>query len=251
MPDGMVFFEFGTGWTFLVPLSLWLVGARKIITCDLNPLLNAALIKDSLRYISQHEQELEHAMGNLLKHDRMGMLLNFCMRKDFNMRDYFALCSIEYRSPCDAANTNLPVDCVDCHFSLAVLEHVPLNSVKNILREGNRFVKKEGIFFNSIDYSDHYSHVDSSISAINFLRYSDSEWRRYNNKYQWVNRLRHDDFIAMFDELDHEIILQEHSIDERSAKLLMEGFAVDKRFATKNHDILSIRGATFVTKKMG
>ena len=50
-----------------------------------------------------------------------------------------------------------------------------------------------------VDYSDHFSHSDQTISSINFLRYSDDEWQRYaGNRYMYMNRLRHDDVLALF-----------------------------------------------------
>jgi hypothetical protein len=130
-----------------------------------------------------------------------------------------------------------------------VLEHIPWNILKDIFVEGNRIVKRDGIFIHRIDYSDHYA-TDKSISGINFLQYSDSEWRKYTNRYAYVNRLRHDDFISLFAELGHEILVAEVYKDEYAQQILDDGtFRVAEKFLSKSKDVLAIIGACFVTKK--
>lgn len=47
-PEDKVFFEVGAGWVPLVPLTLWLAGAKQIITVDLNRYLREELIIESL-----------------------------------------------------------------------------------------------------------------------------------------------------------------------------------------------------------
>ena len=50
----------------------------------------------------------------------------------------------------------------------------------------------------NIDYSDHYSHTDKNISGLNYLSYSEKEWKKYNNLYLFQNRLRHQDYKKIF-----------------------------------------------------
>ncbi len=42
--------------------------------------------------------------------------------------------------------------------------------------------------------ADHYAQFDRSISVYNFLRYSDRTWRLFNNRLQYQNRLRLNEF---------------------------------------------------------
>src|ERR1700730_8090193 len=48
--EGAVVMEVGTGWRLDVPIGLYLCGARKIITCDLNRYLVNELALDTVRY---------------------------------------------------------------------------------------------------------------------------------------------------------------------------------------------------------
>jgi hypothetical protein len=102
-----------------------------------------------------------------------------------------------------------------------------------------------------IDYSDHFSHADESISAINFLQYSDTEWSGYaDNRYMYMNRLRHDDLIRLFESSGHRVLAVTTDVDDRARALLEAGaLSVDERFRDKSHDILGIRGSWVVSEK--
>ena len=68
-----------------------------------------------------------------------------------------------------------------------------MEELKTILKPG-------GLSSLIIDYSDHYSHADKNISPLNYLKYSDKEWKKYNNQYLFQNRLRHQDYKNIFKE---------------------------------------------------
>jgi hypothetical protein len=106
------------------------------------------------------------------------------------------------------------------------------------------------LFVHRIDYSDHFSHSDASISPINFLQYSDAEWARYaGNRYMYMNRLRHDDFLALFESAGHRILAAAPAVDARSLDLLETGrLRVNKRFEKKSHETLSIWGSWIVSQ---
>jgi hypothetical protein len=123
---GKVFFEIGTGWTALVPLTYWLAGAEKTITVDLNPWLRKNLVKESLSYINEHQDEIKNVVGEFLSTERLTALSEFYIKsKNFDMREYLQFCHIEYICPGDAAKTSLPDNSVDFYTSCAVLEHIP------------------------------------------------------------------------------------------------------------------------------
>ena len=120
--------------------------------------------------------------------------------------------------------------------------------MQRILREGNRIIRDRGLFVHKIDYSDHFSHSDSSISAINFLQYGDREWDKYaGNRYMYLNRLRHDDFIDLYESLGHNFIKIETSISER-AKQELENIQLDPQFQNKSKEVLSIDSSWIVSQ---
>ena len=246
-----IFFEVGTGTAPITALVYWLGGCRKTITIDLNPYMRKELIEERICYLNNNESEIITVFDTLLDKERFSMLLDFYRKRRFDLGKFLKLCHIEYIAPGDAAKTNLPDESIDYHTSRTVYEHIPENTLKKILQEGNRIMKKGGLFINLIDYSDHFSHTDKKISGANFYRYNDEEWNKYtHNRFYYVNRLRHDDYINLFETVGHQIIETEKNNDAYIKELLETGkLRVDKKFQAKQNDILAIMSSWFITQK--
>jgi len=250
-PSERVFLEVGTGRVPLVPLAYWLMGAKKTITIDLNPYLRAELIKKSLQYISDNNEEIRKLFGSLMHENRIDDLLYFNRNVTFSTSPFLDLCRITYIAPGDAGNTILLPQSIDYHTSYTVFEHIPIEILRKIINEGSRIISDNGLFIHRIDYSDHFSHSDKTISSINFLKFSDDEWEKYaGNRYMYMNRLRHDDYILLFQSLGHRILAADTDVDEQSQELLRTGsFRLNERFKSKSVNVLSIRGAWIATQK--
>jgi hypothetical protein len=182
---------------------------------------------------------------------RFNELISISRNPRFSTSDMLDLCRVEYVAPGDAAATNLSGKSIDYHTSYTVLEHIPPVVLRAIMEEGNRIMRDGGLFIHRIDYSDHFSHSDRSITGINFLQYSDEEWERYaGNRYMYMNRLRHDDYVALFETVGHRILATESDMDERSHALLTaDQFHLDKRFSPKSAGVLAMSGSWIVTEK--
>lgn len=252
-PSGKVFLEIGTGRVTLVPLAYWLMGAKKTITIDLNPYLKAELIKESLQHISDNNEEIRKLFGSLMHEDRINDLLHFIRNTSFSTSAFLDLCRINYIAPGNAANTTLPPQSIDFHTSYAVFEHIPLEVLKKIIYEGNKIIGNNGLFIHRIDYGDHFSYADKAISRINFLKFSDDEWKRYaGNRYMYMNRLRHDDYIRLFQSAGHRILAVDTYVDQQIQELLRSGnLRLNERFRAKSEDVLSITGAWIVSQNSG
>lgn len=107
-PVGKTFLEVGTGRVPLVPLAYWLMGAESIITLDKNLYLKEDLIADSIRYMSDNEEEIRNLFGSLMDVDRFTFLLDYVKQPNFSAIELLELCQINYISPGDASNTHLP-----------------------------------------------------------------------------------------------------------------------------------------------
>jgi SAM-dependent methyltransferase len=252
-PSDQVFFEIGTGRVPLVPISYWLMGARKTITVDLNPYMKAELIEGCIQYISEHQARIRELYGPLLDERRFSALLSLASSAGCSVSKVLDLCGIEYRAPCDAAQTGLDPAAVDIHASHMVLEHIPPETLRRILEEGNRITRRDGLFIHRVDYSDHFSHGNKDLTAINFLQYSDAEWKRYaGNRYMYMNRLRHDDFLELFQAVGHQLLEAQPDVDRRSQELLANGvIRLDERFRSKPREVLAIRAAWLISKNEG
>lgn len=251
-PRDKVFFEVGTGRMPITPLAYWLMGAKEIITIDLNPYVKAELIEESLAYLLLHNRDIQSGFGSLLAKERMEKLTEFARRPSFSLTSFFDEFSITYLAPGDAAKTTLDDNSIDFHTSHDVFEHIPRSTLKEILREGNRIIRDGGLFIHRIDYSDHFSHSDTDISNVNFLQYSDDEWEKYaGNRYMYMNRLRHDDFLTLFENVGHQILSSDSHTDQRSRHLLKSGqLQLDKKYQSKKKDILSITSSWLISRHL-
>jgi SAM-dependent methyltransferase len=252
-PSGKAFFEVGTGRMALAPLAYWLMGAEKTITVDLNPYLKFELIQESLQYMWRNLEEIRGLFGSSLQESRLESLRQLTQGTSFSQDQFLEHCRIQYIAPGDAAKTPLSPGSIDFHTSYQVFEHIPREILAQILAEGNRIIRDQGLFVHHIDYSDHFSHSDSSISAINFLQYSDSQWEKYaGNRYMYMNRLRHDDYLDLFLSAGHRIRADLPDVDPALQTLLKSGKAqLDQRFADKSVDVLSMTGSWIVSGKEG
>ena len=115
--------------------------------------------------------------------------------------------------------------------------------------EGCRIIKNNGLFVHKIDYSDHFSHSDHHISAINFLQYSDKQWDEYaENQYMYMNRMRHDDFVCLYKSSGHCIIKTQTNIDKSLQVLLTnKNFKLNGLFKSKSKDVLSITDSWIIS----
>jgi hypothetical protein len=235
----------------LLPIAFWLCGAEKIITVDLNPYIRNELIMDLLFFINTEKEKIKNIFDGLLNIDRFNLLFDYCKNKNIQRDDILKLCRIEYIAPGDAAKVNLEKGSVNYHVSTAVYEHIPLGIIKNILEEGNRIIADNGLFVNNIDYGDHFSYIDKNISIINFLQYDDKTWDRYaGNRYMYMNRARHDEFVELFRMVGHDFLEIETYKNKEAEEVLLKGnFVLDEKFKNKSKEILLITGSSFITKK--
>jgi SAM-dependent methyltransferase len=253
-PAGRTFLEIGTGRRINLPLALWLLDAAGVITVDVNPYLKYELIQRDLQYIRENRSEIEglfHGQATF-RADRLEDLLRF----DFSRRpigDLLRLCQITYRAPADASRLDVPSRTMDYHVSNQVLEHVPPQDIRAILAEANRVLKDDGLCVHHVDLTDHFSHSDPSISAIHFLQFSDHRWRMYSgNRYMYANRLRIDDFEALFCECGQRVVAVEAEVDRRLADTLARPgeFRLNEKFRGKPADVLATKSAWFVTRPL-
>ncbi|MCB2185462.1 MAG: class I SAM-dependent methyltransferase [Deltaproteobacteria bacterium] len=249
-PAGKVFLEVGTGRVPAVPLVFWLLGARETITIDLNPYLRAELVRELLDFLLAHQDTVAQTLAPCLDQERLAAVLALARHPAATTRDLLALARITYLAPGDAACTGLAGGSIDFHTSYTVLEHIPPAILRDIIKEGNRLLRPGGLFVHRVDYSDHFSHADPSLTPLNFLRYAEATWRLYaGNRFMYMNRLRHDDYLALFQSLGHQILAEEPEVDPRCLELLQTGaLPLASRFAGKTPEVLAITGSWLVSR---
>ena len=114
--------------------------------------------------------------------------------------------NIDYKAPTKIEELKKSENKFDMCISTTALEHFPISDLKNYLKQLKIVLSEDALISSAIDYSDHYNHTDDTISPLNYLQFSEMEWKKYNNFYLFQNRLRHQDYKKIFLEFGYEIL---------------------------------------------
>ena len=246
--DGTTLLEMGTGWYPTFPICLWLAGAARVHTLDLNrhlrPDMTIALVERLDRHVATIAEESGQTASAVAERRRA---LLAALRSGASI-GAATNGEIDYRAPADASKTNLPDASVDVVFSNSVLEHVPRMVIDACFREAFRILKPGGIAFHSVNCGDHYAYVDRSISQLHYLRYSEDAWERWNNAFLYQNRLRAEDFTALAKDAGFTIEIDTSRPHPMRLRQLDE-IAVHPSFSRYSREQLAITSIDFVGRK--
>lgn len=178
-------FEFGAGKNLFQNIFMSEVVNNQVIV-DLNKMIDIDLVNLAINDLKKS--------GNILNNKNIETLKD--LEDEYN---------IFYLAPYDASKTNYETNYFDSCISTNTLEHIPKESIILIFKELKRIIRKNGMISAIIDYSDHYAHTDNNIGLLNFLNYSEDQWKKYNHSSHYQNRLRHYDYISIFKSLGYKV----------------------------------------------
>jgi SAM-dependent methyltransferase len=203
--QGIRLLEVGTGWMPILPICFSLGGASSCVTVDLNRHMNAKLTFRMLPVLERYLPRIASATKQPL--DKVESEYR-ALAGTSSLAALLERARITYLSPADARATALQPESVDVVFSNNVFEHIPGEVLLDIFRESQRILRKGGLAIHSVNCADHYAYFDRNISLINYLAYSDEEWRFWNSKLQYQNRLRPQDFVELATEAGLDVPLR-------------------------------------------
>jgi predicted SAM-dependent methyltransferase len=229
------YYEFGVARDLFSNLFNYCAGMESQLAVDLNPLATAELVNDSCGQLREVES---HYMTRKPTKD-----LGVDFRND--LRQFYG---IDYQAPADARHVELPDGSVDLIASTSTFEHIPEEMLREILSECHRLCHKGSIMSHEIDYSDHYSHSDKSITPYNFLQFSERTWDRIHMRHYYQNRLRHNDIRRLILEAGFTI-LEEKTIIPDNAETLISRVPLAEKFRSfPKKDLLATKGHFICTK---
>ncbi len=241
-PQGLDYVEVGTGWYPTLPVCYFLAGAHSCRTYDIHRHLSEKLTWKMLRRLECHLPAIaEGARVTLASVRAKYETLLQCK----TVPEVLQRAGIKYHSPADAACTGLPEGSVDIVFSNSVLEHVPAEIIRKIMREGHRVLRPGGLMIHSANCGDHYAYSDRNITAINYLMYSEAAWRIWNNSLQYQNRLRPNDFLEMASDAGFSILLAKHEPQQKLLEALKK-ITIAPEFQTYAPEQLATTSVDFV-----
>lgn len=219
--EGAVCLELGTGWYPIVPIMLYLHGAEKVQTIDLNAHLTKATLRTCLEklVLFSATNQLEQWFPKV-KPERWSSLLQVWKELE-QLALEEALSSLNIVSLVgDARQIPTPDATFDFICSNNTFEHIFPDVLADILKEFKRVLKPQGVMSHFIDLSDHFAHFDHSITIYNFLRYSEAQWRRIDNVIQPQNRRRWPQYQELYHSLG--IPIREEEVRPGDQALLRE-----------------------------
>ncbi len=191
-------YEFGAGWDLIGAICMWALGVDRQTVVDINPNLGLDLVNDTIHRFATDADRLERLLGARLRRP-----------DDSPMADVTELATrfgITYLAPQDARAMPLADASVDFITNTFTLEHIPPDDIDAILREARRLMAPGAIISSQIDMQDHYHYVQSTVSVYNYLRYTRWRWRWLNSPLHWQNRLRHSQYVQLFERAGFELV---------------------------------------------
>jgi len=203
-------FELGTGWYPVIPVALFLTGAQEIVTTDITPLSDKqkfiTTIEKFLELKNQHKAGFEYLFADT---NKVAVLTEIIAQQDqLSFEQIQQKLHIHYIKQ-DARKLDFANGYFDFIVSNNVFEHIYPHLLIDILKEFKRVWAPNGVMSHFIDMSDHFAHLDKSINIYNFLQFTDKQWNTIDNSVQPQNRMRIDEYIALYDDLSISINIRE------------------------------------------
>ena len=117
--------EVGTGSRLDVPIGLWLSGASRVVTVDLNPILKKDLVRKYINYVKCNRKLIEQTCPDVVDSSYVRRRYDLLMSEGKDIDSLLALMNIEYLAPADAARLSSIGDhSIDVHFWIAFVSCV-------------------------------------------------------------------------------------------------------------------------------
>ena len=237
--------ELGTGWYPIVPIFFYLTKSGKTTSIDIQSWMNKKSQLICIRKILEW-----YKLGKLEKYNlpldivRLEKLKNIAAREDQYTFEQINE-EIQLRIVLtDARHTQYKDQQFDFICSNNTFEHIHIDMLPGILIEFKRILKSGGLMSHFIDMTDHYCHFDHSISAYNFLNFSEKQWKLIDNNIQPQNRWRFYQYLALFKQLN--IPITETQVERGDIEALKK-VKIHSSFKGKSDKALAITHAYIIS----
>ena len=245
---GATLVEIGAGWYPTLPACMWLAGAARIISYDLRRHQKPDLVLQLAERLRAHVPMIARESGlaeDAVERKRASFQTALSRGADLAAATDGVL---DYRAPADFVASGLADGSIDLGFSNSVLEHVVPEVLPPMFREIARILKPGAPTYHSVNCGDHYAYFDRSISQLHYLQFTEAQWQRWNNDFQYQNRWRAKEFLRLARDAGLVIELDASVVrPERLAELATVEVAPE--FAGYTREELSHTNIDFIARK--
>lgn len=192
--------ELGTGWYPVVPVSLYLNGAASIVTIDIAPLMDKEKLVHTILKFGEYAKSGRLHTFISYQEEKLDELISLVRDTSISFEALLRKMNISYQLG-DAAKMDLGEASYDLVVSNNTFEHVYPEDLKSLLIKFRSLLKKGGVMSHFIDMTDHFAHLDKTITVYNFLRFSTKQWTWIDNTIQPQNRWRINQYRQLYQSL--------------------------------------------------
>lgn len=205
--------ELGTGWHPVVPCGLALLGVEQVHTLDVQSLVSAQTLAETLQLFDARLGEEPSDLP--IDRDRLALLRDLVRRPPRDPHAALARLGV-HTLAADARATPLEAGTIDLFVSNNTLEHIDGAMIAAIFDDFGRLARPGAVMSHFIDMADHYASFDPRITVYNFLQFTDARWRLFDNELQHQNRLRVTDFRELHRNSGWRLLVEENVSDPQA-----------------------------------
>lgn len=232
--EGSNILEIGTGWHVAEPCFYYLLGADEIHTLDHIQWVRKDALKRTI-------EEFEAVLPKIASY--FNISLNSIqnryesIRVSGTIREMLASMNTTYHIG-NLSEKNDIRNKFDLFFSRSTLQRIPENLLSGVIEQAESMLEDGGVSYHIIDCKDYHSIYDKTLNPFAYLEYSDMIWRVLTGeKLSSQNRLRHIDFLRIFEQAGFKNIYEECL---RFDIELVEELNLAKRFTSYSKDEIAI-----------
>ncbi len=180
--------EIGSGWAPIMPYFMLYKGkVKSVFTFDLN----------------RHFSKENISRLNKVFDSEYGIRVTPDVAKPYHLPE-----NIVYYPNTNLIDADFPK--AELVFSRLVLEHIKPEDIALMHKRFKRDLNPGCLIVHLISPSDHRAYVDEKLSLQDFLQYSEVEWQKKQTKFDYHNRLRLPQYLAIFKAAGLEVLHVEY-----------------------------------------
>jgi SAM-dependent methyltransferase len=217
--DGDRLLELGTGWLHWEAITCALFFDIQGVLFDV---WDNRQLSGLQNYMAQFDKMLDRLDTTEVDLDRAHRLIRE-IKKAKGFDELYKALRFEYVVDPTGRLTQLEKGSFDVIVSGGVLEHINRDSAAALVNDIAVVLKPGGFSCHSIQIGDHLYAYDMSVSAKQYLRYSDTTWKRwFENDVQYINRLQRSDWLDFFQKSALVLLEEEVAVEDLSGMKVAE-----------------------------
>ncbi len=202
--------EIGTGYSFIAPIILFLLGFKKVITVDISKDVSFKTLKKQMFFLNNDSHIQNITNSSILSFQDIKKKLEQ-IESAKSLEELLQYCNIKYVAPYTLDAIEKENDKFDYICSQVVFEHITPVFLEALFERMKKWLKKDAFTVHTINFVDHFTNPgifqDKSISEYNFLKFSDRYWKYWSgNAIAYTNRLSYIFYADLFSTNNLEVL---------------------------------------------